>query len=407
MADSTLNSFLATGTTTQRLAFTPSPPTPASGPTPEYVWWDTTLQALYAWNAGTAAWVAAGGGGSGTVTHTAGALTAGQLIVGNGAADIKVGDLSGDVSTSGSGVTTIGALKVATGMIQASAVTYAKMQNVSASSKLLGSSATGIGAAPSELTLGTNLSMSGSTLNAAGGTGNVTSTTAVGSEPGTPASGDLDLYNNSFSVVRYSGSAWVPWGPLFPLTDPSLASISTWVNQGGASVSTTNGGILLSAPAAAGDNIRLRVKTAPATPYKITAMLKGFGAVNAANVGLAFRESGSGKIALAMLGGAFTGKLTSAPALASITFTNPTTFNAVYVSNNFPEFPLQMPPAFLRIEDDGTNRIISISSDGINFMAYHTVIRTDFLTADQVGFFVNSVSSTAAAGALLMSWKES
>ena len=48
-----------------------------------------------------------GGGGGGTVTHTAGALTAGQLIVGNGGADIEVGDLSGDVTTSGSGVTTI------------------------------------------------------------------------------------------------------------------------------------------------------------------------------------------------------------------------------------------------------------------------------------------------------------
>jgi hypothetical protein len=45
------------------------------------------------------------------------------------------------------------------------------MQNVSASSKLLGSSATGSGAPPSEITLGTNLSMSGSTLNAAGGGG--------------------------------------------------------------------------------------------------------------------------------------------------------------------------------------------------------------------------------------------
>jgi hypothetical protein len=45
--------------------------------------------------------------GTGTVTHTAGALTSGQLIVGNGTGDIKVGDLSGDVSTSGSGVTTM------------------------------------------------------------------------------------------------------------------------------------------------------------------------------------------------------------------------------------------------------------------------------------------------------------
>jgi hypothetical protein len=48
----------------------------------------------------------AGGGGSGTVTDTLGALIAGQLVIGNGGDDIKVGDLSGDCTTSGSTATT-------------------------------------------------------------------------------------------------------------------------------------------------------------------------------------------------------------------------------------------------------------------------------------------------------------
>jgi len=46
------------------------------------------------------------GGGAGSVTHT-GTLTLGQLIVGNGGADIKVGDLSGDATTSGSTVVSV------------------------------------------------------------------------------------------------------------------------------------------------------------------------------------------------------------------------------------------------------------------------------------------------------------
>ena len=77
--------------------------------------------------------------------------------------------LSGDVSGSGStGITTT---------IGANAVSYAKMQAISASSKLLGSTASGTAVA--EITLGTNLSMTGSTLNAAGGGGGGT-VTSVG-----------------------------------------------------------------------------------------------------------------------------------------------------------------------------------------------------------------------------------
>ncbi len=44
-------------------------------------------------------------GGTGTVTHTSGALTADQLIIGNGSGDITTGDLSGDVTTSGTTAT--------------------------------------------------------------------------------------------------------------------------------------------------------------------------------------------------------------------------------------------------------------------------------------------------------------
>lgn len=57
MTDSTLNRFLASGTNAQRLAFTPSPPTPASGPSPSYIWHETDgAKDTYAWNYGAAAW---------------------------------------------------------------------------------------------------------------------------------------------------------------------------------------------------------------------------------------------------------------------------------------------------------------------------------------------------------------
>src|SRR5262249_40523202 len=83
---------------------------------------------------------------------------------------------------------------VQTATITPRAVTYAKMQNVSASSKLLGSGASGAGSPPTEITLGTNLSITGTTINAAGG-GTVTTT-------GSPANGNLTKFSGSTSITN-------------------------------------------------------------------------------------------------------------------------------------------------------------------------------------------------------------
>lgn len=87
--------------------------------------------------------------------------------------------LTGDVTTTaGNLATTIASNAVVTAKINNAAVTYAKIQNVAASS-LLGN-ATGSPAAPEEITLGTGLSFSGTVLNAASGFAPMPTTVVTG-----------------------------------------------------------------------------------------------------------------------------------------------------------------------------------------------------------------------------------
>jgi hypothetical protein len=140
------------------------------------------------------------------------------------------------------------------------------------------------------------------------------------------------------------------------------------------------------------------VKSAPATPYTITAAFLRNGLFeNYASVGVAFRQSSDGKLVLFGTGASGSGF----DAYRLMRYTNATTYSSDYLSLRSAPHYL----TFMQISDNGTNRITRISADGQHWIQIHSVTRTDHLTADQVGFFAESNNATYDIGMTLVSWK--
>lgn len=153
---------------------------------------------------------------------------------------------------------------------------------------------------------------------------------------------------------------------------------------------------------ASSDNVRGAYKTAPSVPYTISACIESLCfSKNYHGFGLFFRESSSGKLYV------FGSQFSVYAQLLYSKFTSPTIHSAVHASISH---PFQQPVRWMRIEDDNTDRICSVSTDGINWIAIFSVERTDFLTADQVGFWVEAINEDAVlmpAAITVLSWLES
>lgn len=279
---------------------------------------------------------------------------------------------------------------------------FSRLVQATAASKLIGRQSGSAGDFQ-EITLGTGLTMSGTTLNASGG--NITSTGAENSEPGSPFDGDLYFPNNSPYIKRRNtgASRWEPWGPAWPMIEPIDGDFA-WINQGGATVSDTNGGVLLTGPATAGDSIRIRKKSAPSAPWTLTTYimpLTGDQGASGSTYGIGFRQSSDGKLHLWMMDQNPSGSV------YSIKFTNETTFSATYTSATYASLNVQaqnFPFRWLRIQDNNTDRKVYWSADGFVWVEFHSIGRTDFLTADEILFFVNSADASIATSIRLLSW---
>lgn len=232
--------------------------------------------------------------------------------------------------------------------------------------------------------------------------GTIVQTATQATRPASATTGYLYLPSDGYTIDRDSGSAWISWGPIFPCTPPVLGDF-TWVNQDGVGTAvTTYGGIHISSPANAAIEYRMLKKAAPSTPYTITAMMIGAIAVgqNYCGFGIGWRQSGDGKLVLALIRNNTSQTLDSEVMVMKCADEH--TDIAIYTQHGF----VISGTVFLRLVDDGTDRKVEYGWDGHNFITLHSVGRTDFMTADEVLFFACSRNATFPAGMTLLSWKE-
>ncbi len=240
------------------------------------------------------------------------------------------------------------------------------------------------------------------------GTG-VIATAAHASRPASSLNGRIFLPSDGYSLERDTGSVYAPWGPIFPFTPPVDGDFS-WENQGGASVTAAKSAIFLRAPATAGGALRIRKKAAPTPPYVITAAFMPLSVLPAAgeggSSGLLFRNSANSRIhAFYIHARTISGtSMESGWALSSFKYSDSSTFNASYLLLNM---PWTGSVVWLRIADNNTNRVCSVSADGQNWVDVHSVTRLDYLLAiDEVGFFCQSGQATYDSGLTLLHWKQ-
>lgn len=173
--------------------------------------------------------------------------------------------------------------------------------------------------------------------------------------------------------VTISGATF---GPLLAVTTPPSTGW-TQINFGGTSVSSVNGSYAF-AWDNGGTNIRGLQRALPAASnYTVTACQYGTQtAASLGNLGFGLQNSGTTALVFAYF------VVNSGTGFTYQTWGNPTGSGIGNYVSSFPFDPYPM--VCLRFKDDGANRILSVSPDGVTFAQVDSHARTDFVTPDSV-----------------------
>lgn len=186
--------------------------------------------------------------------------------------------------------------------------------------------------------------------------------------------------------------------PLGVLSDGSggilTASSFTWANQGGAAVTDQNGTILLTTPAASGENCRVLYRSAPSAPYSVIAAVREFvvrrDTGSTPNWGLVFRKNSDGKLHAFGCSHDSSGPIR----YTLYNFSSPTSFSSTPYGREDGSFAGEI--LWIKLEDDNTDLKFYVSYDGVEWLLVKTLGRTSFMSGgpDQIGFYMNNAAST-------------
>jgi len=246
-----------------------------------------------------------------------------------------------------------------------------------------------------------------------GGSGSISYGTRA-SRPSAATAGANSMYQCTDGPYTYisTGSVWQAFIGGVPVTEPLLGDFSQ-VNVSNFNIDDSRGGIYMSTAGAFGTPVNdtgFLVQTPPSAPYTIdigiwltTLQTNGFN-----GGGIFLRASGSGKwIGFYKLAVNSTNEYIQ----EFNKWNSPTSFSAAYVTTRVETTQTGVPMNYLRYQDDGTNRVLYLSTNPFNWIQCSAssgggaVSNTDFITPDQLGFMAHQQDTINPFGIWLLHYK--
>jgi hypothetical protein len=218
-------------------------------------------------------------------------------------------------------------------------------------------------------------------------------------------SGQVYLATDSQVQSLCNGTSWLDFINGFNRTAPPSAGSLNWVNQGGATGTNANGGLLMTWPSSASDSLRCLMKGSyPTPPYTFTVgIITTYPSIDYFLFGITVSDGTK----FIMFGPAYDDFQQSFGfTWRASNWANTTTNSGSAGGTAYPL--VQGPVIYVTLNDDNTNFNAYISSNPYDLQRYKilTVSRTSFISSglNNIGFCADVNNNNFGASALILHW---